>query len=279
MRESLRGMIMRNIGFQQVDAFTDRAFSGNPAAVCILDEPIPEASMQTIAREMNLSETAFILPLDNEGVRHLRWFTPTTEVPLCGHATLAAGHVLRESGADMPLRFRTRSGELVLHSDPAGGIRMDFPSDAPEAVTPPVDLAAALDSEEPLEVLRGQKSWVVRLSSEAAVRETSPDFRRLRSLDLGPLALVMSVTALSDEDGVDFASRVFAPWAGIDEDPVTGVAHTTLAPYWCQLLGRTRLQARQVSERGGEVTVRWEGDRVHLIGHAVQVAEGTMRLP
>jgi len=270
---------MTNIRFQQVDAFTDRPFAGNPAAVCVLEVPIDEASMQTIAGEMNLSETAFVLPPDADGLRHLRWFTPTTEVPLCGHATLATGHVLRESGAGMPLRFRTLSGELVLHEDPSGGLRMDFPADPPEACTPPADLVAALGSAEPLEVLRGEKGWVVRLASEAAVRDTSPDFGRLRTIELGPLAVVMSVTAPSDEQGVDFASRVFAPWAGIDEDPVTGVAHTSLTPYWCQALGRTELQARQISQRGGALTVRWEGDRVQLIGQSVQVAEGTMLLP
>jgi PhzF family phenazine biosynthesis protein len=272
-------MNMTNIRFQQVDAFTDRPFAGNPAAVCVLSAPLADTAMQTIAREMNLSETAFVLPPDAEGLRHLRWFTPTTEVPLCGHATLATGHVLRESGAEMPLLFRTRSGELVLHEETDGAIRMDFPADVPVAFTPPAELVEALGIEEPLEVLRGEKGWVVRLPSEAAVLDASPNFGRLRAIELSPLAVVLSVTALSDEEGVDFASRVFAPWAGVDEDPVTGVAHTSLAPYWCQALGHTELEARQVSARGGKLTVRWEGDRVQLIGNAVQVAEGTIVLP
>lgn len=270
---------MTNLRFQQVDAFTDRPFTGNPAAVCILKAAISEQAMQAIAREMNLSETAFVHPPGADGLRHLRWFTPMTEVPLCGHATLATGQVLRDAGANMPLRFRTLSGELVLHDDPSGGIRMDFPSDIPSPCPSPSGLTEALGSEEPLLVLRGEKGWIVRLSSEDAVRAATPNFGRLREFDLGPLAVVMSVTAPADEDGVDFASRVFAPWAGVDEDPVTGVAHTSLAPYWCRELDRTELQARQVSERGGALTVRWQEDRVQLIGHAVPVAEGTILMP
>lgn len=270
---------MTKIRFHQINAFTDTPFTGNPAAICVLDSPISEAAMQIIAREMNLSETAFVLPPDADGLRHLRWFTPTTEVPLCGHATLATGHVLREAGEDMPLRFRTLSGELVLHEDPGGGIRMDFPSDVPEACSPPPALIDALGSEHPQEVLRGEKGWIVRLSSEAAVRATTPNFGQLARIDLGPLAVVMSVTAPADAEGFDFASRVFAPWAGVNEDPVTGVAHTSLAPYWCERLGHQELRACQVSERGGSLTVRWEADRVQLIGFAVSVAEGTIRLP
>ena len=156
---------------------------------------------------------------------------------------------------------------------------MDFPADVPEICSAPPRLAGALGSEEPQEVLRGQKGWVVRLSSEQAVRAAAPDFRAVKEIDLGPLAVVMSVTATSDEEGVDFASRVFAPWAGVDEDPVTGVAHTSLAPYWSERLGREDLEARQVSERGGKLTLRWTGDRVHLIGQSVSVAEGTILLP
>ena len=270
---------MTNIRFQQVDAFTDVPFAGNPAAVCVLEQPISDAAMQTIAREMNLSETAFVLPPGADGVRHLRWFTPVTEVPLCGHATLATGQVLRDSGAEMPLRFRTLSGELVLHDDRDGAMRMDFPADVPSPCGSPEGLSEALGSEEPQAVLRGEKGWIVRLSSEEAVRAATPNFSLLRRLELGPLAVVMSITAPADEDGVDFASRVFAPWAGVDEDPVTGVAHTSLAPYWWSILGRSELEARQVSARGGALTVRWEGDRVQLIGHAVPVAEGTMRMP
>jgi len=272
-------MVMTNIRFHQVDAFTSRPFAGNPAAVVVLDAPLPDTSLQLIAREMNLSETAFVRPPDAEGLRHLRWFTPQTEVPLCGHATLATGQVLRESGAAMPLRFETLSGELTVHGEPDGGLRMDFPADEPQNVSPPSGLVEALGSEEPQEVLRGERGWVVRLSSEGAVRATSPNFGRLKTIELGPHVFVLSVTASSDQEGVDFASRVFAPWAGIDEDPVTGAAHTSLAPYWCRVLGRTQLRARQVSERGGELTVRWEGERVQLIGHAVPVAEGTIRLP
>ena len=234
--------------------------------------------MQAIALEMNLSETAFVLPPEPDGRRHLRWFTPATEVPLCGHATLATAHVLRESGAEMPLHFRTLSGDLTVHTE-GSALRMDFPADPVEEIPTPKGLSGALGLPTVESVHRGSKGWVVRLVDEAAVRAARPSFGELRRFELGPDALVMSVTAPSDEAGVDFASRVFAPWAGVDEDPVTGVAHTSLTPYWSDVLGKDEMEARQISARGGELRVRNAEDRVHLIGSAVSVAEGSLLLP
>jgi len=269
---------MSRMPFQQIDAFTTRAYGGNPAAVLVLDSPLSDAAMQAIALEMNLSETAFVLPPDGEGLRQLRWFTPATEVPLCGHATLATAHALRESGAAMPLRFRTLSGELIVHAEGAA-LRMDFPADPVEEVPPPKGLAEALGLPALESVHRGAKGWVVRVSDQAAVLAARPSFGQLQRFELGPEAMVMSVTAPSHEEGVDFASRVFAPWAGVDEDPVTGVAHTSLTPYWAEVLGKDEMEARQISARGGELRVRNDGDRVHLIGSAVSVAEGSLLLP
>jgi PhzF family phenazine biosynthesis protein len=266
------------IRYHQVDAFTNVPFTGNPAAVCEVESALDAEAMQAIAAEMNLSETAFVTPMEADDTRHLRWFTPTTEVPLCGHATLATGHVLFRGGATSPLRFRTLSGELVLHQESDGRIRMDFPADLPEACAEPERLAEVLGCY-PVTVLRGRHGMVVRLENEAAVRAVEPDYRSLLSVDVGDGVIVLSATAPSDEPGVDVASRVFAPWAGVDEDPVTGLAHTSLAPYWCRELGRDEIEARQVSKRGGALTLRSLGERVHLIGEAVLVAEGTVRLP
>jgi PhzF family phenazine biosynthesis protein len=271
-------MSYESLAYQVVDAFTDVPFKGNPAAVCEVEPGMEAEAMQAIAAEMNLSETAFVTPIEADGMRHLRWFTPTTEVPLCGHATLATGHVLFTAGADSPLRFRTLSGELVLHREEDGRIRMDFPTDVPTPCPVPAGLAEALGVR-PIETLRGRHGMVVRLESEADVRDVEPDFGGLSRISVGDGIIVLSVTAPSSEPGVDVASRVFAPWAGVDEDPVTGLAHTSLAPYWCEELGRDEVEARQVSRRGGALTLRRVGDRVHLVGRAVSVAEGTIRLP
>ncbi|RMH16648.1 MAG: PhzF family phenazine biosynthesis protein, partial [Gemmatimonadetes bacterium] len=247
---------MRCLPFTQVDAFTSRPFGGNPAAVYLLAEPLSEELMQAIANEMNLSETAFVAPPDEHGVRRLRWFTPECEVPLCGHATLAAAHALREAGdGPFPLRFATRSGELRVEADSDGALTLDFPADPPAEVEPPTGLLEAVGCPAPVSVHRGQRSWIVRAADERAVLDTRPDFAALRGFDLGPLAVILSVTAPSDRSGVDFASRVFAPWAGIDEDPVTGAAHTTLTPYWCAELGREALAAEQISARRGALKV------------------------
>lgn len=263
----------------QVDAFTREPFRGNPAAVCLPDAPLDAALMQAIAREMNLSETAFPEPPGPDGVRRLRWFTPEVEVPLCGHATLASAHVLFGLGAESPIRFASASGELVAHREPDGAIRLDFPADPPVPAPAPPALLAALGCDPSARTYRARKAWVVRLRDAAVVRSLRPDFAALRAIDLAGGPLGVSVTAPGGEDGVDFVSRFFAPWVGVDEDPVTGVAHTVLGPYWAAELGKETLHARQVSRRGGELRVSWAGERVHLSGHAVTVLEGSVLLP
>jgi PhzF family phenazine biosynthesis protein len=265
--------------FYQVDAFTDRPFAGNPAGVCLLDSPLPPHLMQAIAAEMNLSETAFVQPPDAQGLRVLRWFTPTVEVPLCGHATLAAAHVLlREAGVEPPLRFSTLSGTLEVGAQEGGWLRMDFPTDPPTPATAPVGLLDALECPYTAPTLVAAKGWVVRLASEADVRRVRPDYARLGEVDLGPTALGVIVTAPGAGDA-DFVSRFFGPWVGVDEDPVTGMAHTILGPYWARETVTPELRARQVSARGGTLLVRMMGDRVHISGQAVTVVRGGLSLP
>ena len=259
-----------------VDAFTDEAFSGNPAAVCLLEEPLDEGSMLSIAAEMNLSETAYVVARD-DGF-DLRWFTPTTEVELCGHATLASAHVLYEQrllAASEPARFHTRwRGELVgVLADE--GIELDFPAAPAPATDPPAGLAVALGAE-PVAVGVNDLHHVVELSDAATVRGLAPDMSRLAKLtDVEAVC----VTAAGDEPGVDFVSRYFAPRYGIDEDPVTGSAHTSLGPWWTERLGRARLVGRHVSARGGTVQVAVDAPspgRVTLGGHAVTVWQGEL---
>lgn len=257
-----------------VDAFTDHPFSGNPAAVCVLDRPLPDRRMQQIAAEMNLSETAFLLP-EGDAFR-LRWFTPLVEVELCGHATLASAHALWESGrlpADAVARFQTRSGLLTAKGS-ANGIALDFPSVPPQTVEPPAGLIEALGVT-PQNVERGRFDYLVEIGSESMLRAMSPDLRRLREAETRGVI----VTCRSETPGYDFLSRFFAPAAGIDEDPVTGSAHCCLAPYWAARLGRIELTGYQASARGGVVRVRLAGDRVKLIGQAVTVLRGELRLP
>ena len=259
-----------------VDAFAREPFRGNPAAVCVLDRPADPVWMQHVAAEMNLSETAFVWGAAvDPGCWRLRWFTPTMEVALCGHATLASAHVLWESGlvasAD-PIRFQTeRSGELrcVREGD---GIAMDFPACPAREATAPTGLVRALGVT-PVWVGRTEYDYLCELPDASAVRTLCPDFRTLAAIE----ARGIIVTALAGEAGHDFVSRFFAPAAGVPEDPVTGSAHCALAPYWSARLGRATLTGWQASSRGGEVRVRWEGDRVWLGGQAVTVWEGQLR--
>lgn len=255
----------------QVDAFTDRPFAGNPAAVCILAEPRPDEWMRDVAREMNLSETAF-LHSEEDGYR-LRWFTPATEVELCGHATLASAHVLWEDEYLLPTepaRFHTLSGLLTAERD-GGWIRMDFPAEPPEAADAAPGLAEALGAT-PVWTGRNRFDWIVELEDEAAVRALAPDFGRLRAVSTrGVIA-----TARGREGGYDFVSRFFGPAVGIDEDPVTGSAHCALAPFWAELLGKAELTGFQASARGGTVRVRPVGNRVELTGQAVTVLRGEL---
>ena len=255
----------------QVDAFSDTPFKGNPAAVCLLEASASEEWMQSVAAEMNLSETAFLCRRD-DGF-DLRWFTPAIEVDLCGHATLASAHVLWEEGlvgAGESIRFHTKSG--VLECSRANGlIELDFPATPASEVELPQELLAALGAEA---VWQGRSRFdaLVLVDSERVLRSLEPDFHRLRSL---PIRGVI-VTSASDDPDIDFVSRFFGPGAGIDEDPVTGSAHCCLGPFWSERLGKTEMRAYQASQRGGLVRVRIDGERVILGGSAVTVLRGEL---
>jgi predicted PhzF superfamily epimerase YddE/YHI9 len=255
----------------QVDAFADRPFAGNPAAVCVSSGPQNEAWMQNVAREMNLAETAFLHP-ENDGYR-LRWFTPASEVALCGHATLASAHVLWEDGhlpAGRQARFHTQSG--LLTADRRGDwIDLDLPATPPTPAPPPPGLAAALRVGSRW-VGRSKFDYLVELDSEDTVRGLKPDLFALERVE----ARGVVVTSRATTSGFDFVSRFFAPRVGVPEDPVTGSAHCALTPFWSERLARTEMTAYQASPRGGVVRVRLAGDRVILGGQAVTVLRGEL---
>jgi PhzF family phenazine biosynthesis protein len=256
----------------QVDAFADRPFAGNPAAVCILEQPRGGVWMQLVAREMNLSETAFLVK--REQGYDLRWFTPTVEVDLCGHATLASAHVLWEQGHLRPGEaacFHSRSGMLTARKK-GTWIEMDFP-----ATPAKLDSGSYEDVESALgtkarNVGRTRFDYLVEVESEDAVRSLSPDFTKIGRLQSRGLI----VTSAASGTDCDFVSRFFAPAAGVDEDPVTGSAHCCLGPFWKERLGRDNLIGYQASARGGFVRTRCEGDRVLISGQAVTVMRGEM---
>lgn len=247
-----------------VDAFTDRPFSGNPAAVCRLDQPASELWMQNVAGEMNLSETAFIVAR-TDGDHDLRWFTPVTEVDLCGHATLAAAHVVGST------QFHTRSGVLACVVRDDGGIEMNFPADPPVRCDPPEGLLDALGAGG--DAFVGVSYLTVVCRDADSVRNLRPDLVALAAIDVRAVI----VTAAGDRPGIDCVSRVFAPRMGIPEDPVTGSAHCTLGPLWSARTGRHQLVGSQASRRGGIVTMTLSGDRVVLGGRAVTVSEVRFR--
>lgn len=259
----------------QVDAFTSRPFAGNPAAVCVLALQRDDEWMQNVAREMNLSETAFVLRETTADAWALRWFTPVAEVDLCGHATLATAHVLFEDGhapLHAEIRFSTRSGTLTARSD-GGRIVMDFPAMPPAAApaTPGLLEALGLDASIPTFIGRNASDWIVALADAEQVRALAPDFLRLAAID----ARGVIVTAPGDAT-CDFVSRFFAPAVGVPEDPVTGSAHCCLAPFWAARLQRSELVGYQASARGGVVHVRHLGSRVLLTGDAVTVMRGEL---
>jgi PhzF family phenazine biosynthesis protein len=267
----LKGNMSLGTRLFQVDAFTETAFAGNPAAVCLLSSPKDETWMRQVAREMNLSETAFLV--EQPDGFSLRWFTPTTEVDLCGHATLASAHVLWESGtikAGEPARFHTRSGVLTARQHD-GLIELDFPALAEAAATAPPSLLAALGVEPSYVGVFGGR-YLLQVESESIVRRLRPDFSALRAMP----GRGVVVTSRSDGSDHDFVSRYFAPWVGIDEDPVTGSAHCALGPFWGARLGKEQLTAFQASARGGIVQIRLQGKRVVLGGHAVTVLRGEL---
>ncbi len=255
----------------QVDAFTNRPFAGNPAAVCIVREPRDENWMQDVAREMNLSETAF-LTRQPDGF-NLRWFTPAVEVDLCGHATLASAHVLWETDHLKPneqARFHTRSGLLTAERR-GDWIEMNFPVKMEEPATAPVGLLESLGVSASY-VGKNQFDYLVEVASEAIVRSIVPNFSLLAEVQ----ARGVIVTSRAETAGFDFVSRFFAPQVGVNEDPVTGSAHCCLAPYWSRKLGRAELVGYQASPRGGVVRTRMDGDRVYLGGQAVTVLRGEL---
>ncbi|PSJ37601.1 PhzF family phenazine biosynthesis protein [Allosphingosinicella deserti] len=271
----------------QVDAFANRPFTGNPAAVVPLEEWLADATMQAIAEENNLSETAFTVPTTGDADYELRWFTPTTEVALCGHATLASGHVLIEGEQ---VRFRTRKAGILIVGRDGDGYTLDLPvtlvaEATGEALKPFVshDGSALVDlltqdaaSRETCRVFLSyqgaEATAIVLFEDEEAVRRCAPDMKRL-----GEIELMVIVTA-PGSDGHDVVSRVFVPAWGVDEDPVTGSAHGALVPFWCDRLGRDRFTAFQASRRGGALTCRRDGDRAILGGQCVTVIEGTLSL-
>jgi PhzF family phenazine biosynthesis protein len=257
------------IPIYQVDAFTAVPFSGNPAAVCILTSKFNEAWMQRVASEMNLSETAFVIP-EGDGY-HLRWFTPTTEVKLCGHATLASAFVLFEReyiASEKVIKFLTSSG--LLTSQKSGEwIWMNFPRFEVVDIKPPPGLMDALGLTA-TNVLKSGENILVEVKSEEEVKGCNPDFGQLIKLPLQGVA----ITARSARPEYDFVSRYFAPWVGIDEDPVTGSAHCCLGPYWGARINKEEMTAYQVSSRGGIVKMILDKDRVKLGGQAVMILEG-----
>ena len=255
-----------SIPLYQVDAFTNQPFRGNPAGVCLLSLAKPDQWMQAVAQEMNLSETAFLLP-ENDGYR-LRWFTPAAEVDLCGHATLASAHILWETGrldTSQAACFYTLSGYLGAKRN-ADWIELDFPVKLEEACLPPAGLTDILGIK-PIYVGKNQFDYLVEVENAEIVRQTRPDFARLKEIDVRGVI----VTSRSDIAEYDFVSRFFAPRVGVNEDPVTGSSHSCLGPYWGKKLGKQVMNAYQASARGGELRVRLENERVLLGGQAVTV--------
>ena len=250
-----------------VDAFADGPFTGNPAGVAIHDGSLDEGTMARIAMEMNQAETAFVAPID-EGDYVLRWFTPTVEVDLCGHATLAAAHALWERGDQGTLRFRTRSGVLTAERT-ADGIALDFPAEPPVAASLPHELAFLGRT---LWTGRNRMDWFVEIADEDELRALRPDVAAIASLGMRGLI----VTAAGRN--VDFVSRCFFPQSGVDEDPVTGSAHCALAPFWSERLGKHSLVGYQASRRGGMVRATHRGTRVRLEGRAVTILRGELCL-
>jgi PhzF family phenazine biosynthesis protein len=261
---------MPELRLVQVDAFADRPFTGNPAAVVPLDAWLPDETLQAIAMENNLSETAFTVPdASGEADYELRWFTPTTEVALCGHATLASGHVLIDGAR---VRFRTRKAGVLEVRSGISGYELDLPETlvAPTAHSELLDALGTPGGEVFLSVTGAEATAIILLENEAAVRACSPDMSKLKHIELMAI-----VTARGDAH--DVVSRVFVPAWGVDEDPVTGSAHAALTPFWCERLGRDSFSAFQASRRGGAVHCRRAGERTVLGGECVTVLKGVLR--
>jgi PhzF family phenazine biosynthesis protein len=277
---------VRKIKIFQVDSFADQPFKGNPAGVCILGKELHENLMQSVAGEMNLSETAFVVPategpIPRQDRFNLRWFTPTVEVDLCGHATLATARVLFDKyGVEVEsIKFLTRSGDLLV-ARRDDRLAMDFPVDLTEDIETPENVLSSLGLSSAKNAGRSLRMNVilVEAADENLVRNMTPEFGRLLQISNKDGINGFIVTAAAKGSGYDFISRFFAPGFGINEDPVTGAAHTILGPYWAKKLGKSALKAFQASARGGEVELLVRGDRIDLIGQAVVVLEGDMNL-
>jgi predicted PhzF superfamily epimerase YddE/YHI9 len=269
---------MNTLPIYQVDAFTSEIFSGNPAAVMPLKEWLPDETMQKLALENNLSETAFLVPLpdDAEEDFHIRWFTPTVEVPLCGHATLASAWIVfNKLGWNREqIRFKSKSGSLGVKQADDGWLELDFPNlPFEERQTPRLVHEALEGAPETALFVPNDTNYLVVLSDEAAVKAAQPDIRKLG--ELGNQGLIVTARG----ENCDFVSRYFAPGAGIDEDPVTGSIHSVLVPYWAEQLGKNTLLAKQVSARGGVLRCELRGDRVAIAGQAAFYMEGSVHLP
>jgi PhzF family phenazine biosynthesis protein len=265
---------MTRLPLYQVDAFTNTVFAGNPAAVVPLERWLPDATMQAIAAENNLAETAFFVAKDDDW--ELRWFTPTVEVPLCGHATLASACVISEKlqPGRTRMRFMTKSGALEVTRE-GGRLVMDFPARASESIAPPPGLVAAM-GRTPRDVLKSGHMLMCVYDDAGDVASLAPDMAGLTTVEcFGVIATAPGKGAPPGPD-CDFVSRFFAPRQGIPEDPVTGGAHCTLIPYWAKRLGKPKLFARQISARGGEITCEDKGARVLMSGNAVLYLEGTI---
>jgi PhzF family phenazine biosynthesis protein len=263
---------MQKIKLYQVDAFTDQLFSGNPAAVCIIEKWLPEGLMQSIANENNLAETAFVVPsVDDFGIR---WFTPTIEVDLCGHATLASAFVLFNllDYPDPVIRFDSPRSGLLRVSKSGEMLYLDFPTDTVEAVSGEESRIEACIGMKPIEVFKGKTDFIAVMDSERSLLNLQPDMQEIAKLP----ARGLIVTANGDH--VDFVSRFFAPQSGIDEDPVTGSAHTSLLPIWAKKLGKTHLTAHQLSKRGGQLTCEFHNDRCLIGGKARLYLTGEINL-
>lgn len=259
------------IRMYQVDAFTDKLFGGNPAAVCLPDKPLSEQLMQAIAAENNLAETAFVLPEGNDF--SIRWFTPVAEVDLCGHATLASAHAIFSYchyGRD-EINFNSRRSGLLKVTKHGDELILNFPSDEIKMIEAPAELVRGL-SAQPLETYMGKTDIMAVLPSQTAVEQLMPDFAALSSLSCR--GIIVTATG----DGIDFVSRFFAPQVGVNEDPVTGSAHTTLIPYWAKVLDKTDMNAVQLSQRRGYLRCRYLGDRVEIAGKAVTYLAGEIEI-
>lgn len=275
---------MKVVKVYQVDAFTNECFKGNPAGVCILEEAIEDKYMQLIAKEMNLSETAFVQPLEGRHINQtnifsLRWFTPKYEVDLCGHATIATSEILFNNIGikNEEIIYETKSGRLIAHKTNKG-ISLDFPIDEPLNINLSNDIleAMGIESYENAIIGKNTKKLVIHLKTESEVLKLTPNFEKMKSLEFKMDVKGVGVTCRGNEK-YDFISRYFNPWAGVNEDPVTGSVHTLLPSYWRKLLNKNEMKAYQASDRGGEIILKiLTGNRVELIGQAVVVLKGEL---